>query len=151
MPTIDAAEAAIIPAPPAAVYAILADYHERHPRILPESFRNLRVLAGGHGAGTVFQVTMEVLGTRRTYRLTVTEPEPGRVLVESDPAAGLTTTFTLTPAGEGRATHLRIATTSSASPGLAGRIERLLSPPIMRRIYRAELARLAAYVGVNRA
>ena len=33
-----------------------------------------------------------------------------------------------------------------ASPGIGGVVERLLTPPIMRRIYRQELRQLAAYV-----
>ncbi len=39
-------------APPDRVYAIIADYHNGHPHILPKQFRNLTVEKGGVGAGT---------------------------------------------------------------------------------------------------
>src|SRR5918993_898798 len=48
-----------VPAPPAEVYAILADYTEGHPHILPSSyFRNIEVEEGGVGAGTRIRFDM---------------------------------------------------------------------------------------------
>ena len=38
---------------------------------------------------------MQVLGVERVYREVVSEPEPGRVLAETDADAGVTTTFTV--------------------------------------------------------
>ena len=55
-----------VPAPPAEVYAILADYTEGHPHILPSAyFRNIEVEEGGVGAGTRIRFEMTVLGTSR--------------------------------------------------------------------------------------
>lgn len=49
------------------VYAILADYREHHPRILPAAyFTSLTVEEGGIGAGTIFRAEMNVFGNRRT-------------------------------------------------------------------------------------
>ena len=43
----------VIQAPPDKVYAVLADYNESHPAILPEHvFTGLVVEQGGMGAGT---------------------------------------------------------------------------------------------------
>jgi hypothetical protein len=139
--------AGVIEAPPEAVYAVLADYLEGHPAILPKDyFTELEVEEGGRGAGTVVGVRMEVMGAKREYRLAVSEPQPGRVLVESDPVAGVTTTFTVEPLEGGRHSRVTIATDSMVSQGLQGWIERLVNPAVTRRIYQAELRQLADYL-----
>lgn len=138
---------AIIDARPEEVYPILADYHEGHPAILPKPyFVDLIVEEGGQGAGTVIRVLMKVLGVERTYRMEVSEPEPGRVLVETDRDAGVTTTFTVEPLDDGKQARVTIATDMTASPGLMGLIEKWLNPPISRLIYKKELQQLADYV-----
>jgi hypothetical protein len=74
-----------IGARPAQVHAVIADYRQQHPHIVPsEFFRRLEVLEGGAGAGTRPRVEMRVLGTTRVFDQAVTEPEPGRVLMESN-------------------------------------------------------------------
>jgi hypothetical protein len=87
---------------------------------------------------------MNVMGARRTYRLAVTEPEPGRVLQEDDPAAGLSTRFTLTPLDGGARTRVTITTDWTPGPGFRGFMERLINPGVTRRIYREELELLEA-------
>jgi hypothetical protein len=137
----------VIQAPAAKIYAVLADYHKGHPAILPKpTFRDLIVEQGGHGAGTVIRVHMEVMGIEQRYHMAVSEPEPGRVLVERDAAAGVTTTFTVVPLNGGSRSIVTIATESRPSPGLRGLVERLINPPIARRIYKQELEQLAAYM-----
>lgn len=130
--------------PPAEiVYNILADYQVGHPAILPEPyFTGLSVEQGGRGAGTVIITRMKVMGAERTFRMAVTEPQPGCVLVESDGTT--TTTFTVEPLGKGTC-RVTIATDTQPSPGLQGWIERLSSPPFLRRVYRQELKNLAEY------
>jgi hypothetical protein len=132
-----------VPAPPSRVYAILSDYREHHPRILPRQFRKLEVEEGGTGAGTVFRLEMEVLGKHRSTRGTVTEPEPGRVLAEAYPENEAVTTFTLDPAPAG--TRVTIATEWTPRPGLLGRLESFMTGALLRRIYAEELKLLAAY------
>src|SRR5215475_11215426 len=74
----------VIKAPPQRLYELLADYHHGHPSILPRpEFRSLTVVQGGHGQGTVFDMQMRMLGRTRSLRGVVSEPEPGRRLVES--------------------------------------------------------------------
>ena len=53
---------------------------------------------GGIGAGTVIRFQMSALGQKRTLRAEITEPEPGRVLVETYlDSNGAVTTFTVDP------------------------------------------------------
>ncbi len=139
-----------IEAAPEKVYAVLADYHLGHPAILPsEYFKDLRVEEGGQGAGTVVRVRMSVMGVKRDLRLRVSEPEPGRVLVEADEEAGVVTTFTVDPLRGGEQSRVTIATDARISPGLKGLIERMVNPAITRRIYSKELQQLGKYVLKN--
>jgi hypothetical protein len=131
----------VIQAPPEKVYAVLADYNESHPAILPKHvFSDLVVEQGGIGAGTVVRVTMAAAGTKQELHVTVSEPEPGRVLVES--GSGLTTTFTVEPVDEGRSSQVTITAEATPSPGPKGWIERMVTPVLLRD----ELRLLAEYV-----
>lgn len=131
-------------APANEVYALLANYHSGHPKILPTRyFKALEVVEGGIGAGTVIDVDMEVFGAKAHYHLTVSEPEPGRVLQEEDAQVGTLTTFTVEPL-QSELSTVTIATTMQSAPGLKGWIEQLMNPPVMRKIYREELAQLDA-------
>ena len=137
----------IINAPPEDVYAIIADYHEGHPAILPARyFTDLNVTEGGQGEGTAVTVHMNVFGAKALFDMVVSEPEPGRVLVEEDKSAGVVTTFTLEPIDGGKQTRLTISTDARASSGLRGLIEKLVNPVISRKIYREELQQLAQIV-----
>jgi len=69
---------------PRAVYNTIANYRTGHPRILPKQFSGLTVEQGGVGAGTVISFKVRLLGRTDTYRAVITEPEPGRVLVEKN-------------------------------------------------------------------
>lgn len=134
-----------IDAPAQRVYAIISDYRNSHPRILPASnFRDLKIEQGGQGAGTVFSLTSVAGATQRKLRMEVSEPGPGRVLVEKDLASSLVTTFTVTPVDNGARSRVTIATEWDAAPGLKGLIERIFFPMGLRSVYRKELAQLAA-------
>ena len=86
---------ALIHASPQDLYAIIADYQQGHPQILPKPpFVSLVVEQGGKGAGTVIRVQMRVLGQTQAFRAVVTEPEPGRILVETNDN-GYVTTFSV--------------------------------------------------------
>ena len=105
-------------APAETVFGYLADMREHRPRFLPPAFSGFEVESGGVGAGTVTRFTVNAGGHRRIYRMRVTEPEPGRVLVESDTNSSLVTTTTVTP--DGSASRVRISTTWTAPAGPAG-------------------------------
>ena len=147
MRTIHATASQEIDARPEAVYAVLADYRVGHPAILPKPyFEELKVEAGGRGAGTRLRLTMRVMGVTSVFHEVVTEPEPGRVLAESDAAAGVTTTFTVDPLDGGKRARVTIVTETRASPGVKGLVERLITPGVLRGIYRQELRQLEEYV-----
>lgn len=142
MPTVHASASARIAAPAARAYAVLADYREGHPSILPRPpFGDLVVLDGGQGAGTRLRFEMTVGGRTRTSEAVVTEPEPGRVLVETIPDSGLVTTFTVDPDGDA-ACRVRIETTYRRA-GVVGWIEARVAPRLLAPVYRDELRNLA--------
>ena len=137
---------ATIDAPVTTIYAILSDYHKGHQAILPKRyFTNLTVLKGGQGSGTIAQVEMNVFGAKQVLNMVISEPEPGRILVETDREAGVVTTFTLDPTEDLRRTQVTISTVMEPSSGLRGLFEKMLNPPIIRRIYRQELQLLADF------
>jgi hypothetical protein len=137
MPLLHASAERTVPAPAAAVYALLADYRDGHPRILPPAFSDLRVLQGGTGAGTEIRFALELAGRNQEIEARVEEPEPGRVLTEIYPERGAVTSFTVDPVGD--QSRVRIETSWEASRGLAGLIERLIMPRLFRNLYAEEL------------
>jgi Polyketide cyclase / dehydrase and lipid transport len=145
MKTYQASGTALINAPAAQVYALIADYGNGHPHILPPAyFQNLTVEKGGVGAGTVIRFEMRVFGQTQTFRAAISEPEPGRVLVESDLAGGPVTTFTVDSQGNGQQAQVTITTVSKTrSGGIGGWIEGLMAPLFLRRVYAQELKLLA--------
>lgn len=132
-------------APPDRVYAIIADYHNGHPHILPKQFRNLTVEKGGVGAGTVIRFEVHALGQTQRFRGSVSEPEPGRVLVEEyvEPAASKTT-FLVEKSPSGSGTRVTFTTEMTSRDGLVGSLERFVSTRFMKKLYAEELALLAA-------
>jgi Polyketide cyclase / dehydrase and lipid transport len=129
-----------IAAPADRVYAILADYHVGHPSILPPQFRNLMVIKGGHGAGTVTNFEVHAFGRIQKIRHEVFEPEPGRVLMEQDLDSATTTRFILEPVDGG--TNVTILTHMPQKPGIAGLLEKWLSTRFLRGLYKVELGKL---------
>lgn len=127
-------------APAERVYRCIANYHEHHPRFLPPAFSDFRVEAGGIGAGTIISYKLAAGGRTQAARHRVAEPEPGRVLTESD--GRLVTTFTVTPEGEG--SHVRIDT-AWRTGGIRGLFERVLAPRVLNKTYADELERLNRY------
>src|SRR6187455_375742 len=125
MPTLRITASALIPAPAATVYELIADYNRGHPSILPaQYFEDLVVLAGGRGAGTRIRYTMKAFGSKETSHAKITEPEPGRVLVETVEERPVATTFTVEPQPDGM-THVTFLT-EYRTQGLRGLIETLL-------------------------
>jgi hypothetical protein len=137
MPLLHASAERTIPAPAAAVYALLADYRDGHPRILPPDFSDLTVLRGGVGAGTEIRFALRLAGRKQTVEACVDEPAPGRVLSESYQEKNAVTRFTVDPVGD--QSRVRIETSWESSRGLAGLLERLIAPRLFRDLYAKEL------------
>lgn len=142
MGKVEASAERTIDAPAQQVYGYLADMHQ-HPRFLPPAFSDFQVEEGGVGAGTVTRFVITAGGRTRAYRMRVTEPEPGRTLVESDAGSSLVTTFNVEPRGE--KSLVRIVTNWDGASGIGGFFERTFAPKALRRIYLDELERLNAY------
>jgi hypothetical protein len=139
--------AAVLAAPPEDVYATIADYQQGHPNILPkENLFDLVIEQGGYGAGTIIRFKTRILGVEQAFYQRVSEPEPGKVLVEQDidSAQNATTTFTVLPLAQGQKSHVEISTTMNSRPGIKGFLERILLPIIFPSIYHKELKLLEA-------
>lgn len=143
MATIEVSAERLIEAPAETVYRCIADM-EQHPRFLPAAFTDFQVEQGGLGAGSVTRFKLTAGGRTREYRMRVDEPQPGRILTESDEGSSLVTTFTVDP--EGERSRVRISTTWEGAGGVGGIFERLFAPRVMRGIYVEELERLNNHV-----
>ncbi len=128
-------------APPERIYGLIADYVQGHPRIVPPKyFRDFVVRQGGYGAGTEIEFTMIVAGRAQRVVADITEPVPGRVLVEIVKGGAVVTTFRVEPSGRGA--DVTIATELEQKGGIAGLVERWLASQVLPRIYGEELERL---------
>jgi Polyketide cyclase / dehydrase and lipid transport len=137
-----------VAAPADVVYPYIADMREHHPRFLPPAFSDFLVESGGVGAGTVTSFKLTVGGRTRESRVTVAEPEPGRVLTETDSRSGAVTTFTVSP--HDGASLVRISAAWDGAGGIGGLLERLFAPRLMRALLADELGRLDAYARWHR-
>ncbi len=140
MKTQIAAASRMIKAPAEQVYKIIADYRNTHLHILPKAyFLSLDVEKGGVGAGTIINFSMRILGRVQDFRSLITEPQPGRLLVETDIRSQNATSFQVMPEEDASLTRVTISTQ------LRGRhwIEALLAKPLLEKIYRQELELLA--------
>jgi hypothetical protein len=75
----------------------------------------------------------------------VDEPEPGRVLTETDLDSGSVTTFSLSRA-EGDDPTVRIGSEWELRTGIGGVLDRVALPPMTRSLLRKQLAQLALYM-----
>src|SRR5436853_2944445 len=118
---------AVVSAPAATVYGLIADYHHGHPSILPPRyFEDLVVEAGGVGAGSRISFTMNAYGSRTRSRALVTEPKPGRVLVETIEDAGIISRFIVGPLAKDK-TSVTIGT-EYPTRGVRGWLESFVVP-----------------------
>ena len=139
----------LIPSPSQNVYSIIADYKSGHPEILPKPpFVSLTVEKGGIGAGTVLNVKMKVMGKLQAFRTIVTEPEPGRVLVETNDT-GYITTFTVDPKNDGKHSYVTFTTEIPENSSLLKKIEFLFSKQYLPLVYKKELENLAVVAAIK--
>ncbi len=129
-------------APPELLYLCLANYrdHHRPEGFLPPVFSDFQIIRGGVGAGTEASWTVTTGGRPRSIRATITEPEPGRTLLET--GEDVETTFTVDPAPDGAVVRFE---TVIDDPGLAGVLTRLFAGRLLRPVYEDELTRLEEY------
>jgi hypothetical protein len=148
MGTITVAREGRVGAPADLTYRLIAD-DEHHQQFLPQGITNFEVVEGGKGAGTLHRFTVTAGKRAREYLMRVDEPQPGRVLTETDQNSSLVTTFTVTPAGD--SCVVRIETQWNGAGGIGGFFERTFAPRVLRKMYADELARLDSYASEQRA
>jgi len=123
-----------IDAPAQQVREAVADYREIRPRILTENYRDYRVEAGGHGAGSRVHWVLQATKKRsRDQLVEVSAPSADRI-VERDANSSMVTTWTVSPVGGDRST-VAIETTWSGAGGIGGFFERTFAPRGLQRIY----------------
>lgn len=132
--------------PAVRVYRVISDYKVHHPAILPKEFSRLKVLKGGIGAGTLFEFDATIAGKTQTSRMRVTEPEPGRVLVETDETGNVETRFIVEPLDGGAKTRLTFDTEYTVPAGLLSSLFRWLSRRLMAGIYQREMQNIETYI-----
>ncbi|AEM82228.1 SRPBCC family protein [Streptomyces violaceusniger] len=143
MGQVEATTERIVTGKPEDVFDALADYRETRPRLLPQQFSEYEVREGGDGEGTVVHWKLQATSKRvRDCLLEVSEPSDGQ-LVEKDRNSSMVTTWTVTPAGEGKSRVVVTSTWTGAS-GIGGFFERTFAPKGLARIYDELLAKLAA-------
>ncbi|MEU9699581.1 SRPBCC family protein [Streptomyces sp. NPDC047981] len=145
MAQVEATTERIIAADPETVFDTLADYTDKRAKLLPEHFSEYEVREGGDGEGTLVHWKLQATSKRiRDCLLEVTEPTDGQ-LVEKDRNSSMVTTWTVTPAGEGRSKAV-VTTVWNGAGGIGGFFEKTFAPKGLGRIYDAILANLAAEV-----
>ncbi|MEU8826737.1 SRPBCC family protein [Streptomyces sp. NPDC048636] len=143
MGQVEATTERVVTGKPEDVFDALADYRETRPRLLPQHFSEYEVREGGDGEGTVVHWKLQATSKRvRDCLLEVSEPTEGQ-LVEKDRNSSMVTTWTVTPAGEGRS---RVVVTSvwNGAGGIGGFFERTFAPKGLARIHDELLEKLAA-------
>lgn len=132
-----------IDAAPNTVYAFLADYRSKRPEILTPNFIDYKVEQGGRGAGTVISYRLNAGRRERAYTMKVDEPKKGKTLRERDTGSSLVTVWTVSPAGNGKQSSVRITTEwESSGTGIGGFMERRFAPGGLAKIYDQMLSRL---------
>ncbi|MFD7342219.1 SRPBCC family protein [Streptomyces violascens] len=145
MAQVEATTERIVAADPETVFDTLADYKDGRPKLLPEHFSEYQVREGGDGEGTLVHWKLQATSKRvRDCLLEVAEPTDGQ-LVEKDRNSSMVTTWTVTPAGEGRS-KVVVSTVWNGAGGIGGFFERTFAPKGLGRIYDAMLAKLAEEV-----
>ncbi|UUN30209.1 SRPBCC family protein [Streptomyces sp. FIT100] len=135
----------IIAADAETVFDALADYKDTRAKLLPGQFSEYQVREGGDGEGTLVHWKLQATSKRvRDCLLEVTEPTDGQ-LVEKDRNSSMVTTWTVTPAGEGRSKAV-VTSVWNGAGGIGGFFERTFAPKGLARIYDEVLAGLAAEV-----
>ena len=133
-----------IDAPADKVSAALADYRGAREKLLTDEFSNYRVIEGGEGAGTV--VGWKLQATKKRVRDCEFAVEQGAngALVERDRNSSMVTTWTVKPAGD--KSTVSVETVWNGAGGIGGFFEKTFAPLGMRKIYDAQLEKLANVV-----
>ncbi|MFW0789556.1 SRPBCC family protein [Gordonia sp. CPCC 205333] len=139
MGQVSATQSIDIAATPDAVITALADYNQTRPAILPEQYRDYRVLTGGQGAGTEVHWILQAT-SKRSRDVKATISVAGQTVTETDANSTMVTTYTVQAAGSGST----VTTTTSwqGAGGVGGFFEKTFAPKGLNRIQAALLGNL---------
>ncbi|MFE9723945.1 SRPBCC family protein [Streptomyces sp. NPDC005794] len=154
MAQVEATTERIIAADAETVFDALADYKEVRGKVLTGHFSEYEVREGGDGEGTLVHWKLQATSKRvRDCLLEVTEPGGtshaggygGGQLIEKDRNSTMVTTWTVTPAGEGKSKAV-VTSVWNGAGGIGGFFERTFAPKGLGRIYDELLQNLATEV-----
>jgi hypothetical protein len=138
-------QSAEVNAPADVAYKIIADYRH-HDHIVPKPpFSPIVVEQGGVGAGTVIHFQVTLLGRTDTCHSLITEPEPGRVMVETETISKTVTTFTVDPGAINGRSLVTISCLFQGRSGILGAIERWVVTRLMTPVLTKEIRLLEEY------
>lgn len=144
MAQVSASSSITTTAAPEQAVAALSDYETVRPRILPQQYRDYRVLEGGQGDGTVAQWTLQAT-EKRSRNIEATVSVSGTTVTERDANSSLVTTWEVAPSGTG--STITTTTQWKGAGGIGGFFERTFAPIGLRKIQEQTLANLARELG----
>ena len=92
---------------------------------------------------------MTLLGRTSTCHSLITEPEPGRVMVETETISKTVTTFTVDPGAVSGRSRVTIACAFQGRYGIFGVIERWVVTRLMTPVLAEEIRLLEEYAGTK--
>ncbi len=132
MGQVTASSSITLSATPERALAAIGDYATVRPRILPEQYRDYRVVEGGVGAGTIAEWTLQAT-SKRSRQVRADVQVVGNVITETDANSSMVTTWTVTPSGTGATVVLQ--TRWAGAGGIGGIFEGIFAPRGLQQIY----------------
>lgn len=139
MGQVSASQSLDIAAAPDAVVGALADYIDVRPAILPEQYRDYKVISGGNGDGTVVHWILQATSKRQRDVQATVSVTPDTV-TERDANSTMVTTYTVAPSGSG--SRVTTTTTWQGAGGIGGFFEKTFAPKGLNRIQAEVLGNL---------
>ncbi|MBJ8346116.1 SRPBCC family protein [Antrihabitans sp. YC2-6] len=140
MGQVSASSSVTVTAAPEKVIEALSDYETLRPRILPEQYRDYRVVSGGQGDGTVAEWTLQAT-SKRSRNVSATVSVAGNTITERDGNSSMVTKWTVVPSGAGA--EVTTKTEWTGAGGIGGFFEKTFAPLGLKKIQAATLASLA--------
>ncbi|WP_439031331.1 SRPBCC family protein [Gordonia terrae] len=139
MGQVSASQSIDIAAAPDAVVAALSDYETTRPAILPEQYRDYKVISGGKGDGTVVHWILQATSKRQRDVQATVSVTPDTV-TERDANSTMVTTYRVAAAGSG--SRVTTTTTWKGAGGVGGFFEKTFAPKGLQRIQAEVLGNL---------
>ncbi|MBN0971196.1 MULTISPECIES: SRPBCC family protein [unclassified Gordonia (in: high G+C Gram-positive bacteria)] len=139
MGQVSASQSLDIAAAPDAVVVALADYEVVRPAILPEQYRDYKVISGGKGDGTVVHWILQATSKRQRDVQATVSVTPDTI-TERDANSTMVTTYTVAPSGSG--SRVTTTTTWQGAGGIGGFFEKTFAPKGLNRIQAEVLGNL---------